>query len=632
MDLINNIVYFFFFFNRQATISQISKSMTKQVENDNVDIVNEDSNNSNKLLNKDNQNPVISTHKNLKTETKLIKKPSLFDQDSDEEDLFVDKTSKTIPILKSGITKEKENLTRSIFSESDSDEEIINSKSTNAKEPVSHFNIDNNAPKLLESSSDDDLFNIKSINNKTILKQKSTLFSSEVRDEKVNESNKIKNEIKQKSKSSIEDDGVKKILNKEIVEESKVNLKESSIIADDKVTNNEMPNNYILNSKETLSMDHSVIQSNQKSLNSQDTKKFIYLFSSDEDEFDDNTFFNDNEFNEKSIKIDRTITNSTELVKNRNDESMYASRVKMFDSSSSDDDMFITNKPNDNFTSAKNNTQSNIIKSIEPQPNVNHAIINQVQKAEHEKINSFGKVSIDKTNTNTSSILSTDIEDGKYLSFKNETSDSSINLFGSQNINETETVKGTSSSSEEFLSPQVDLKNIDIFHNSSEENLFDSKNQESFDEKQPMDISKNEKTLPISDKMTVQNIKSCIFSNSDDEEHLSFNSKFLNESSKNETEVIHSTLNSLSEHTVNVVNQGLLNEKIDTDVPKFNEISDGQKLRFDTDILNESSKIEISPSDSNMSKESFKDSVDGSFFSSPNLENEKPKKLPGIVN
>lgn len=592
--------------------------MTEGTQNGNVNDINKDFNIPNKLFNKDNQNPVIFTHKDLKEETKLIKKLSLFEQDSDE-DLFVKKTPKVNPILKSENVKENENLikniklSRPIFLESDSDEEIINSNSTTTKKSVSHSSIDNNAAIFLDSSSDDDLFNIKSTNNKII-----------------DASNKVENKIKQKLKSSIEDDSVKVILNKKITNESKMDLKESSINADDKVVDNEILNDYSLNSNngENLNTDVLIIPSNQKFSNTQSTKKFNNLFSSDE-EFEDDMFFNNNKSNKSSTKVDQIITRSTKLIENRNNENIYASKIKMLDSSS-DEDMFNTN----DFVSNKN--KSDEIKNIEPPLNNNPAIINQVQKTEDLDKSVTENVTINNSNTDILSQLSDD-EEGNYLSFKTEISDNSINLLNSQNKNDS--VKGISSSSEEFLSPQIDLENNDIFYNSSPENLFDIKNQESFHEKQPINIQKNE-IISISTKTINQNIKPSIFSNIDDEDDLSLNSKILNESLKTKTKVIHSTSNLSPDYLIERKKQELPIKNIHKGVSKINENetfpiskSDDGQLSFNSNISNESFKKDVSPrSDSNTSKKFLDDLIDGSAFSLPNSENEKQKKLPGSVN
>lgn len=616
----------------------------------NDDDINKDLNIPKKLSDNSSQNAIA--HKDFKKETKSIRNHSLFEQDSDD-DLFAEKKSYVIPISKPEIVKQKEDLSknvklsRPIFSESDSDEEFFNSKSSIAKEIASH-SIDNNTTRLIDSSSDDDLFNIKSNNNKSILKQNAISFSSQVHDT-INESKKVNNDIKENLKFHVEKESVKDILNKTI-DESKNYSEVSSIKADNAVLEKEfLPNNNNLNSNfiEPPSTD-TIIQINQKSSNSSSTNKFSNLFSSDEDDLDDDIFFNVNESNKKIIKKDQTISNSTKLVINMNDD-IYGSKVDMFDSSSDDDIFKFSTNKSSNLISTENNKQavSKEIKSREPQLNDN-CVDNQIPKIEHN-INVIEKNQVDKKNTNVFNLLSDDEEDENYLSFNNN-SDSSMNLSNSQNENENK--KAMSSSSEEFFSPQIDIKN-DLFQALSPKSSLDNKVQKSLKENE-IDESKNETLNIFKDKKIHSNI-SLMFSSYDDEQQLSFNSNIQIENSETGSEVISSSSNSSFENVNDFKNQEsfIENKQIASSIkeklPIFTEIkvqdikssifpsNDKHLLLFNSNNLNESSKKEIKViypiSDVNTySEDLLKDSIDGSSFSSLSSNNETVKKLPGIVN
>lgn len=605
--------------------------------------INKHLNISNKLFDDSSQNPIIPTHNDFKKETKSIENNLFFEQDSDE-DLFAKNTSK--PEIEKQKTDSSKNvkLSRPIFSDSDSDEELFSSKLSTTKEIASHSNINNNTTKLLNSSSDDDLFNIKSTDIKSILKQKTISFSPEIHDTVVNESNQIKNEIKQNSEFPIVEESITEILEKKIINEIKNNSEEFIIEADTAVIRKEFsPNNNTLDNNiiEPPSMNNTRIQSNQKSLSSPSTNKFSHFFSSDEDDLDDDIFLNVNESNKKNIKKNQVISNLNKVIKNRNDD-VHRSKVEMFDSSS-DDDIFNTKKSNNLiFTKSSKLVNSKEIKSIESQPSNDCAVI-KVKKTEHiDKTNVIEKTIMDENKKNILSLLSDD--DENYFSFNN-ISDSSMNLSNSENLNEN--LKSMSSSSEEFLSPQIDTKN-EFFQNSSPNSSLDSKIEELFI-KRDIDKSKNE-TLKMSEDKKIQNK---IFSDHDEQQQLSLNSNIQIENSKIECKVVSSLVTNLNdcknEESFDEKKQidTSKNEKLPSSITKtkiqtiksssFSSSDDQYQLSFNSNNPNESSQKEVevisSISEFNTyAKESIEDSTDGSSFSSLNLKNETPKKLPGIVN
>ncbi|VVC34084.1 FAM21/CAPZIP domain [Cinara cedri] len=614
---------------KEAIISQISTSVTESMKNKNIENVN----NSNKLLNKLSKSAVTSVSKDLIKEIQQIEKRSLFQQDSDDEDLFVEK--KPIATLAS---RSKENSAikikspRTIFSDSDSDDDFINSKST-TKPVISHVN-DNHSTKLLDSSSEDDLFNDKSLNNKSTLKQKNTLFSSSVHDQIFNQSKQVNNEIKQKLESSIHEKNARQILNKKIVDElMESNSKESNILAENAVIRKEsLPNLNALNRNitEPPPMNNPI-----KTLSSQNKTNLSKFFSSDEDDLDD-MFLNVNKLNENRIKKDQTIHGSGKIVRNSNNE-LNESKVKMFDSSS-DDDIFITNKSNNNLISSKINklSDSEEIKTIGSKLNDNHAIINQSKITDNlDKTNSI-------KNKNMLSILSDDDEDDNYLSF-NSSSDLSFNISNIHNLEENS--KAMSLSSEEFLSPQTDLKNKNIFRNSSSESLLNRQNQKLIDEEE-IAIPANEIPHTPNEDSIQKNILS-ILSSSDDEDQISFNSYAHSKNIEKETKEIRHTSNSSFENVLdNQNNSNILNEKKTSTTNNDKLFSSTENLNQTNQLLmlsnSDDEDLEINYKDTQKktkfiesktdSKESLNDYTDGSSFSTPNSRDEPTKILPGKLN
>lgn len=433
--------------------------------------------------------------------------------------MFLKKTSNVIPALKPEISIQKGNIikkksSRTIFSESDSDEEFLKTKSTTIEKVP--YNISNNdSTNILDSSSEDDLFNIQSY-NKLILKPESALISSPVH-KVLSETNPIKNEIK--SKTSIKNENIKdtRILNERIIDELKKNSEELNGKTNNIVNKNESLSNDIIEFSQ--STNKTMIQSNKKSLDFQHSKKLNNLFSSDEDDLDDNTYFNVSNSNTNYIKTNKIISNMDKVEYHTSDELKSDTKVEIFDSSS-DDDIFNTDKLKKNLISTKNIKEPIIqeIKNIELKSNDNCAIIDQEKST----------VVIDKKNTtgnrNIFSSLSDD-EDDDYLSI-NSVSDTSMNTTSIETINKN--IQITSSSSKEFLNVQIDTKNDDIFQNLSSENLL-NKNQNSV---KVIDINmpKNE-TLGSSCK---ENIIKSIFSNVPNE-NSKIESKTVNPTSNKNT-------------------------------------------------------------------------------------------------
>jgi len=636
MHILYNIVIY-----RPSTIPEISKKIAVTTQNDTAEDIKKDFNISNKTVDNSNLNSVTVAHKDLIKETKPLKKRSLFDQDSDDDDLFTKKTVTVSPTLKKEIFDSKESLTkdkissRNIFSESDSDEEFMDSK-LKTKELVFHSTTDDKSSKLLDSSSDDDLFSNKSI-NKIIPKQISVLSSTPTHVEVLNKSN----EIKHISNPPIEENKIKGKLDKENIDELK-KYSLSSSVSDNIVTKKELLSNYnTLNSNimESSNNGNMTIQSNQKPSNSQQTKKLNNFFSSDEDDTDDDTLFNVNKSNKDSIKKNQPVSNANEFSQNKNRE-IHGQKVNLFDSSS-DDDLFITNKPNYSFTSSKNKLQSssNEIenKSISKETN-DCAIINKVPSI--DKINQMEN-DIDKKNTNNFSLLSDD-EDENYLSFEKNISDALINVSNNQNINEK--ISTISLSSEEFLSPQMDQNNQGMFQNTPPDSLENSENHDLFSQKETH-MPKNE---IISNENRIQNNISSILSSSDDEQKSIFSPQIQNDSSNKETIIITPTLNLSPEKLLVSKNQELLKEK-DINASNIIKIPSSSKNTIQdikNSILSSSGEQQFSfnSKSENVNKIqeidtirttldfSSKDSIDGPFFSSPNSRNETIKKLPGNAN
>lgn len=435
----------------RPTISQISKNVAEISQDNNVETINNNFNTTNQLFG--NSKQVTSTQKDLdlKKEIKPTKIRSFFEQDSDSDDLFGEKTSNVIPVSNPEIFKQKEHsiknlkLSRPIFSESDSDEEFTNPKSTIAKVPDSTNN--NDSTKNLDSSSADDLFNTKLNNNKLVQKQESALFSSTVH--KILSESDLKNNVA-KTKLSIKDEKVEKILNKEIID--KFMSEVSSVGTDNTVIKTEyLPNNKALNTTESIqSKNSTIINSNKTNLDFQHSTKFDNLFSSDEDDFDDDALFNVNESHTNNIKKNQAILNPIKKEQNTNNEFKTDLKVEIFDSS--DDDIFSTNKSNNNLIFTLNNKKSNSkeIKTIEPKSNDNCAIIDKKKSLENiDKIQAIG-------NTNVFSLSSDDDDDDDYFSFNN-TSDCSMTISNKQNIDKN--IKTGSLSSEELINSQIDTPN-----------------------------------------------------------------------------------------------------------------------------------------------------------------------------
>lgn len=608
---------------RPSTIPEISKKVAITTQNVTVEDVKKDFNITNTLVDNSNPNSVTVTHEHLIKETKPIKKRSLFDQESDDDDLFTNKT--VFPAIKPNILESKKSLSkdkkssRNIFSESDSDEEFMDSK-LKTKELSSHSIIDNNFTKPLDSSSDDDLFSIRSI-NKILPIEKSVISSSPVLVEVLNKSNEIKHVPRP---SPLQENKVTGVADNKVTEKESLlnkNTSNSNVL--------EFPNN-----------NNIMVQSNQKPSISKPTKKLSNFFSSDDDDFDDDTFFNVNVSNKNSINKDQPISNAKELGQNIKYE-LDGSKVNLFDSSS-DDDIFITNKPSNNLASSISKKQSsfNEIKDISILKEIDDsAIINKIPNIDN--INQTGNDIIDKNSTNTFSLLSDDDEDENYLSFDKNISDASINV--SNNQNNKEKILTVSLSSEE-LSLQMDQNNQDMFQNTLD-SLQNNKNHESFSEKE-IYMPSQPKNEIISNENTIQSSKSSIFSSNDDEQQLIFSPKIENENSNKETKMISPTSNLLPENVLNNRKQESSNENDikTTKLPISSENTnqginnstvssndDVKPISFNSNIQNVNTIKEIKmicPT----SDLSLKDSIDGPYFSSQNSKNETSKKVPGIAN
>lgn len=601
----------------------MSKKVAVTTQNVTVEDIFKDLNITNKLVDNSNPNSVTVAHKDLIKETKPIKKRSLFDQESDDDDLFTNKTATVFPAIKPEILESKKSLikdkklSRNIFSESDSEEEFMDSK-PKTKEVSSHSTIDDNSRKPLDSSSDDDLFSIKSI-NKTITKEKPVISSSPIFVEVLNKSN----EIKHVQKSPIQENKVTGILNEEVIDELK-KYSVNSIGSDIKVTEKES-----LQNKNTLNS-NIMIQSNQKPSISKHTKKLSNFFSSDEDDFDDDDLFNVNVPNKNRINKDQPISNVNVSGQNIN----HGSKVNLFDSSS-DDDIFITKKPNNNPASSISSKQSrfNEIKNVSISKEIDDSAINN-KIPNIDNANLTRKDIKDKSNTNIFSLLTDDDEDENYLSFDKNISDASMGVSNNQNINEKILTVNLSS---EKLSLQMDQNNQDMFQNTSD-SLQNSKNHESFNEKEPL-RSKNE---IISNENTIQSNKSSIFSSSDDEQQLFFSPKIQNEK---ETKIIPPTSNLSPENVLNNKNQEF--NKEDTKTTTLHISSENTNQGIKSSIVSSSDEVKPISFNSNIqnvntiegvkvirptSDLSLKDSVDGPYFSSPNSKDETSKKIPGKAN
>ncbi|XP_001944203.2 putative uncharacterized protein DDB_G0282133 [Acyrthosiphon pisum] len=626
---------------KPSTIPEMSKKVAVKTQNVSVEDIKEDFNITNKLVDNSNPNSVTVARKDLIKETEPIKKRSLFDQESDDDDLFTNKSTTVFPAIKPEILESKKSLikdkksSRNIFSESDSDEEFMDSK-LKTNELASHSLIDNNSTKPLDSSSEDDLFSIKSI-NKTIPKEKSVISSSPILAEVLNKSN----EIKHVPKPPIQENKVTSKLNKEVIDELKKYSVNSSV-ADIKVTEKEsLPNKNTLKSniREFPNNDNIMVQSNQKPSILKQTKKLSNFFSSDEDDFDDDALFNVNVPNKNSINKDKPISNTKELGQNINYE-LRGSKVNLFDSSS-DDDIFITNKPNNSLASSISKKQSsfNEIKNISVSKEIDDcAIINKIPNTDN--INQTGNYILDKNNTNTFSLLSDDDEDENYLSFDKNISDASMDVSNNQNINEK--ILTVSLSSDK--SPQIDQNNQGIFQNIPD-SLQNSKNHESFNNKE-IYMPSQPKNKIISNENTIQSNKSSIFSSSDDEQQLFFSPKIQNENSNKETKMISPTSNLSPENVINNKIQESFNEKDikTTTLPISSENTnqgvnnsivsssdDVKPISFNSNIKNVNTieEIKVIRPTSDLS---LKDSIDGPYFSSPNSKNETLKKIPGKLN
>jgi len=627
---------------RPSTIPEMSKKVEVTTQILTVEDIKDNFNITNKLVDNSDPNSVTVARKDLIKETKPIKKRSLFDQESDDDDLFTNKTATVFPAIKPEILESKKSLikdkksSRNIFSESDSDEEFMDSK-LKTKELASRSLIDNNSTKPSDSSSDDDLFSNKSI-NKIIPKEKSVISSSPILVEELNKSN----EIKHVPNPPIQENKVTGKLNKEVIDELKKYSVNSSV-ADIKVTEKELsPNKNTLNSniREFPNNDNIMVQSNQKPTISKQTKKLSNFFSSDEDDFDDDTLFKVNVPNKNSINKDQPISNTKELGQNINYESR-GSKVNLFDSSS-DDDIFITNKPNNNLASSISKKQSsfNEIKNISFSKEVDDcAVINKIPNIDN--INQTENYIIDKKSTNTFSLMSDDDEDENYLSFDKNISDASMDVSNNQNINEK--IMTVSLSSDE-LSPRMDQNNQGIFQNTPD-GLQNSKNHELFNEKE-IHMPSQPKNEIISNEITIQSNKSFIFSSSDDDQQSSFSPKIQNENSNKETKMISPTSNLSPENEINNKNQEPFNEKDikTTTLPISSENTnqgvknsivsssdDVKPISFNSKIQNVNTieEIKVIRPTSDLS---LKDSTDGPYFSSPNSKNETSKKIPGKAN
>lgn len=467
------------------------------------------------------QNIISNTNINLKKETSSIKKRTLFEQDSDDEDLFAGKPSNVLYGSKLEVTNEKEKLTKSdkpsriIFSESDSDEEFFNSK-PNTSKTGTHTNIDHSSSQLLDPSSDDDFFNSKSP------KQKSTIPSTQVKDK---ESINTNVEKEQESKSLDTQKNTIEVLNKHIIDIQK-NCSEKSSILNDKTNSHNIQRN----------------QSNQHFTDSQHLKKSNNLFSSDEDEFDDSSFFNvktANKNNQKSSKKEEITSSSSNLGEITNNVVLNVPKMSMFDSSS-DDDIFNTNESN-NFKSSKNSRQSDSkeVKNIEKAKlNDNQNVINLVKKTEIIDESSSIEKNVEDEKNIKHFFSSSDDNDDSYLSF-DKTSDGIINLSNSQNEND----------SKSCLSSEVDLKDsvkiVSPEHKVDGENhKLTTKNEEdiltsNLSDKEEIDTLKKE-TTPISNDHSVLNDESSLFSSGTHKQQLSIDSKIKIENSlQNSSSIIH---------------------------------------------------------------------------------------------
>jgi len=226
-----------------------------------------------------------------------------------------------------------------------------------------------------------------------------------------------------------------------------------------------------------------------------------------------------------------------------------------------------------------------------------------------------------------------DDEDENYLSFDKNISGASMNVSNNQSTNDK--ILTVSLSSEEFLSPQMDQKNQDIFQSTPPDNLKNINDHKFFSQKK-IHMPKNENTF--------QSNKSSIFSSSN--EQLIFSPQIKNENSHKESKITPPTSNLLQDNLLNNQNQESFNENDlkTTSLPISSENTnqdiknsivsssdDDKPTSFDSKIQNvntiEEIKVICPPSDL-----SLKDSIDGPIFSSSNSKNETLKKIPGKAN
>lgn len=508
--------------------------------------------------------------KNNRNDNKLTKSRSLFEQDSDNEDLFA-----TVPVISSPkleIVSKKQNsdnnvkVSRTIFSESDSDEDFMNSKSI--KKHTASTVVKNDQMKLLNSSSDDDLFDIKSASNTSTINHKSIIFSSQGNNKIINKSKTKEKETNQKSKLFLEETDSKEILDKKNVNLTTKSSEKSSVVVPNIAIENDLFENKTIltsNNEEFKSVCNTVTP-NTNNFSNPINKNINNLFSSDEDDFDDNTLFNVDK-NNANQDPNQTNPSATKLTTNTNNI-FHESKVELFDSSS-DDDIFFTNKSTSNClsTDKRKQSSSNEINSIDiSKSNSDNAIINQTQTTENiDKINLNKKNVLDKTNTNVFSLLSDDDDDD--LSFNNKMFSGPLNLSDVQSMNKNVKVVKLSSEELSHSTLPVVLKNEDILQNPSS-----NKDPELFSN---IATSKSDTFSTVEDTMSHE--KSPIFSSSDDQQFLS-NSKTEDENFENKTKEI----SSIFDYIIDL-------------------------------------------------KEPSKDFIDGSSYSSPSLNNESLKKLPGIV-
>ncbi|XP_050522497.1 protein PFC0760c-like isoform X2 [Daktulosphaira vitifoliae] len=454
----------------------------------------------------------ISVHK----EKNSNKKKSFFDPESEDEDLFTSKSNVTV--VESDLKKKKEVSTNidsesiDIVSEYDSEKPLFESNSTNKSKQIK------SKIEFSEYLSDnDDLFNEK---------------PSIIQDLR-----KIEDKKNRKLKSAAE--------TTENYYKNKSNNNNSTSLLNNKIKENTQKN---------------LILSLPK-----DTKKSIFLFSSDEE---DDLFNVEN----SKVNVSKIVENQHSKVSNNLSTIKSKTKVELFDSSS-DEDLFSISKSNKNKKIIATNEKKSIIEA-----SLDDKISSEVQSTD-----TFNQTTVDQFNSSVdklarSAIISNQVFNENKNVLSVEISDKLKHSNNSKNI-DLKVNDNLNSSEEEFFSP---VSNFEQFNdkNFSQNNNFACNNIENSNEcDNKLTSDKKEKNNfqnIVTNKMFKQNELSSILSSDDEELFTSKLKNFVESKNNNQVSEMNSTLS-------------------------FNKVK----------------QIESN------------DSFDGAIISSQKLSNEPPTKLPG---